>query len=74
MSDLERDAMRYRWLREISGMNDRPMPGNIEVIMTFVEEEDGVDVCFASPLSYEQMDKAIDASMMKWASDASTAH
>jgi hypothetical protein len=74
MSDLERDAMRYRWLRETNleffrqPAGETSEPGMIDCTMIVVDDifSQAVDPC--------EMDDAIDAAMEKWPYHAPTAH
>ena len=66
MTDMEMDAMRYRWLRETQNAEFRDfmrVQGAIDTIMICDEAGDNGS---ASGLAPHELDGAIDAAMKRW--------
>ena len=65
MTDIEKDAARYRWLRDTNNADYRNYVENGEIGMI-----DGIFVCdgphCATALDADQMDDAIDSAMKRW--------
>lgn len=77
MSDLEQDAMRYRWLRDSnyelfrSGVGEGAEPGMIDALMVcIIGGDEGVAQC-PDP---KEVDAVIDAAMRRWPYHAPTTH
>ena len=74
MSDLERDASRYRWMRETNleffrqPPSETAEPGMIDCTMVVVNE------LFSQAVSPLEMDEAVDVAMEKWPYHAPTTH
>lgn len=66
MTDMEMDAMRYRWLRETQNAEFRDfmlVQGAIDTIMVCDEAGDNGS---ASGIEPHELDDAIDAAMKRW--------
>lgn len=77
MTDLEKDAARYRWLRDSNlelfrdEIGEFSEPGMISPIMIC---RDGGEYGTAVCLDPHQVDKAVDEAMKRWPYNAPKAH
>lgn len=69
MRDIEKDAARYRWLKNTNGMEFRDSMGEAGAIDTIMRCDVGGEWGLATSLDPCEMDAAIDEAMERWPQD-----